>query len=547
MERLWMKNWPAGVPAKLEYRLGEKPLHEYVQQNAKDFPDKPAYIFYGREISWGELGGLTKRFANYLNSVGVRKGDRVALFMQNCPQYVIAHFATQMLGAIVTPCSAMFKEWELAYELNDAGAKVLVTTDDLYPIAGKIRADSGLETVVVTNYRDLVPAQPTLPVPAELIQEKTTYPDTREMMEILKNHPAEVPDVEIDIWNDVAMMIYTSGTTGQPKGAMLTYGNALSTVASAVQFTRLRPDEVAVAVMPIFHIAGNLLGVCTPAYSGSTTVLLTRFDPQTIVEAFARYRCTTWYAVTPMLLAIMALPGAADVNWSCLRHTTCTSFGIPLTESIGKQWENFTGGTPVKEGGYGLTETHTGDTAMPDKMKWGSNGIPTLEMDLRIVDPASGKDLDLNEKGEIVVRNLGVFKGYWNNPERTAETLRDGWVYTGDVGYVDDDGYLWFLGRMKEMIKCSGYSVFPEDVEVMLVKHPAVSQVAVIGVPDPVRGENVKAFIVLKPDFRGEISEADIIAWSKEKMASYKYPRTVEFRDSLPASGAGKILRRLLK
>ena len=226
----------------------------------------------------------------------------------------------------------------------------------------------------------------------------------------------------------------------------------------------------------------------------------------------------------------MALPEEGKVDWSSLRHTTCTSFGVPLTEEIAKSWQDFTGGTPVTEGGYGLTETHTGDTSMPDKVKWGSNGIPTFDMDLRIVDFATGKELGLHEKGEIVVRNPGVFKGYWNNPKRTAETLKDGWVYTGDIGYVDDDGYLWFLGRIKEMIKCSGYSVFPEDVEVMLVKHPAVAQVAVIGVPDPVRGESVKAYIVLKPEYKGKITEADLIAWSKEKMASYKYPRAVEFR-----------------
>ena len=275
MERIWMKNWPQGVSTRIAYRLGEKPLHEYVHQNSKDFPNKPAYIFYGRELSWRELYDSTKRFANYLNTVGIRKGDRIALFMQNCPQYVIAHFGIQMVGAIVTPCSAMFKEWELEYELNDAGAKVLITTDDLYPIVEKVRKKTPLEAVVTTNYRDMVPAQPTLSVPGELTHEKKACPDTSDMLEILSSHPAEAPVVEIDIWNDVAMMIYTSGTTGQPKGAMLTYGNALSTVASAVQFKRLRMDEISLAVMPIFHIAGNLLGICTPAYSGSTTVLLT--------------------------------------------------------------------------------------------------------------------------------------------------------------------------------------------------------------------------------------------------------------------------------
>lgn len=546
MERIWMKNWPAGVSTTLQYRLGERPLHEYVQANAAEFPQKPAYIFYGREITWGELGESIKRFANYLAGIGIVKGDRVAIFMQNCPQYIIAHFAIQTLGAIVTPCSAMFKEWELEYELNDAGARVMVTTDDLYPVVEKVRAKTPLEAVMVTNYRDFVPDVPTLPVPDELKQEKRLWPGTEDFLDILKRHPAEVPEVAIDVWNDVSMMIYTSGTTGQPKGAMLTYGNALSTIASAAQFKNTQMDEITISVMPVFHIAGNVLGICTPAYTSCTAVLLTRFDPLTIVGAFARYRCTSWYSVTPMLLAIMALPEAKKVDWSCLRYTTCTSFGIPLTEEIAKRWEDFTG-SPVTESGYGLTETHTADTFIPDRVKWGSNGIPSFDMDLRIMDPETGKELGTNQKGEIVIRNRGVFKGYWKNPQRTAETLRDGWVYTGDIGYVDEDGYLWFLGRIKEMIKCTGYAVFPEDVEVMLVKHPAVSQAAVIGIPDPARGENVKAFIVLKPEYKGKVTDAEIIAWSKEKMASYKYPRVVEFRDSLPATGAGKVLRRLLK
>lgn len=546
MERIWMKSWPKGVSTTLQYRLGEKPLHEYVQANAAQFPGKAAYIFYGREVTWGELDESIKRFANYLAGIGVVKGDRVAIFMQNCPQYIIAHFAIQTLGAIVTPCSAMFKEWELEYELNDAEARVMVTTDDLYPVVGNVRAKTSLKAVVVTNYRDFVPAVPLLPLPDELKQEKKLWPDTEDFLDILKRHPALVSNVAIDLWNDVSMMIYTSGTTGQPKGAMLTYGNALSTVASTVQFKNFQSDEIIISVMPVFHIAGNVAGICTTVYSGCTSVLMTRFDPRAIVGAFARYRCTSWYSVTPMLLAIMALPEAKKIDWSCLRSTTCTSFGIPLTEEIAKQWEAFTG-SPVTESGYGLTETHTADTCIPDRVKWGSNGIPTIEMDLRIMDPETGKELGVNEKGEIVIRNCGVFKGYWRNPERTAETLRDCWVYTGDIGYVDEDGYLWFQGRLKEMIKCTGYAVFPEDVEVMLVRHPAVAQAAVIGIPDPARGESIKAFIVLKPDYKGKVTEAEIIAWSKEKMAAYKYPRAVEFRDSLPATGAGKVLRRLLK
>jgi len=548
MERIWMKSWPEGVPTKLAYRLEEKPLFEYLRQNAKDFPNKPAYIYYGREITWKELDDCTRRFANFLIQVGIRKGDRVALFMQNCPQYVIGHYGTQSLGAIVAPCSPMFKEWELEYEVNDVEAKLIVTTDDLYPIVENIRKSTRLQEAVVTNYRDMALSQSPVPLPNELQLEKRSYPGTRDMMEVLRSHPAQAVAVDVDLWNDVAMMVYTSGTTGRPKGAMLTYGNALFKIASCFHFNRFRKEDVILATMPIFHIAGNVLAIGLPVYGAAAIVLLTRFDPEAVITAFEKYRCTMWYGITPMFQAVMAHPGAEKRDLSSLRLAMGTSFGVALTEEIARQWQNFTGGSPIWETGWGLTETHTCDTFMPyDKVKFGSNGIPVYDTDLRIVDRETGKELGPNEPGEIIVRNPGVFKGYWNKPEATAATLRDGWVSTGDIGRVDEDGYLYFMGRVKEMIKCSGYSVFPEDVEVMLLKHPAVAQVGVIGVPDPVRGESIKAFIVLKPEFKGRITEEEIISWSKEKMAAYKYPRAVEFRDSLPATSTGKVLRRLLK
>jgi long-chain acyl-CoA synthetase len=545
MERIWMKNWPEDVSPVLNYRLGEKPLHEYLLQNARDYPDKIAYIFYGQEIKWGELATMTKSFANYLVKHGIKKGNRVALFMQNCPQYVIAHYGIQMIGGIVTPCSPMFKEWELEYELNDAGVIAIITTDDLYPVLEKIRNKTHLKEIVVTNYRDMMLQEPTLPIPDELTYERKYYTDTRDFMQILKEHPAEVPAVEIDIWNDVAMMIYTSGTTGQPKGAMLTYGNTLAKIASTFQVRQAQSTDITLSIMPIFHIAGNVAGVAMPIYGGTTCVLLMRFDPLTVIKAFKLYRCVTWHSVTPMLLAIMDNPAAKEVDWTSLRLTTCTSFGVTLTEEIAKTWEKFVG-SRIVEGSYGLTETNTCDSFMPPIIKWGSCGIPTIDTDVRIIDLDTGRELDPGEQGQIVIRNAGVFKGYWNNDERTAETLKNGWVYTGDIGMIDHDGYIWFIGRMKEMIKCSGYSVFPEDVETLLMNHPAVQQVAVIGISDPMRGESVKAFIVLKPEQQGKVTEEDIISWSRQKMAAYKYPRAVEFRDSLPTAHSGKVLRRML-
>lgn len=548
MERIWMKSWPEGVPTRLEYRLGEKPLFEYLRQNARDWPNKTAYAFYGQEITWRELDQYTDCFANYLNGTGVRKGDYVVLYMQNCPQYIIAHYGAQKLGAIISPASPMFKEWELEYEVKDLGATVIVTTDDLYPVVEKVRGRTSLETVVVTNYRDLAGPDSFPLIPAELTLQKSVPPDTRDMLEILQGYSPAAPTVDINLWEDVGLVVYTSGTTGRPKGAMLTFGNALFKVAGSYHFTDGRRDDISLAVMPINHVAGNVMGVGMPVYGGYTCVLLTRFDPETMITATERYRCTSWYGTTPMYLTVMKHPGAEKRDFSSLHYCKCTSFGVALTEEIASQWKIFTGGCPICELGYGLSETHTGDAVMPqDKVRFGAAGIPIFDTDVLIIDPKTGLELGPSEPGEIVLRNPGVFKGYLNRPEATAETLRQGWVFTGDIGKIDDDGYLYFLGRIKEMIKCSGYSVFPEDVETMLLNHPAVSQVAVIGIPDPVRGESIKAFVVPKPEYKNRITEEEIISWAREKMAAYKYPRVVEFRDSLPSTGAGKVLRRLLK
>ncbi|MEW6184797.1 MAG: AMP-binding protein [Thermodesulfobacteriota bacterium] len=548
MERIWMKNWPEGVPSTLVYRLGEKPLFEYLRQNARDFPDKIAYIFYGLELSWKTLDDYTDRFANFLLEAGVGKGDKVVLFMQNCPQYVIAHYGIQKTGAVVAPASPMFKEWELEYEVNDLEARVIITTTDLFPIVEKIRERTSLKEVVVTHYRDLVPPHPSIPLPGELEREKADCPGTWDLIDILHRHPAEVPPVKIDLWNDVYMIVYTSGTTGRPKGAMLTYGNALFKIAGTFHFNRMQADDIRLTVMPICHIAGNNQGLGLPVYGGITSILLTRFDEEAVLTALEKYHCTLFSGTTPMLTALMRHPDASTRDLRSLRQTFCVSFGTPLTEEIAAAWKTFTRGSPVYEAGYGLSETHTADTYMPwDKGRYGVNGIPVFDTDFKIIDTGDGKELGVNGQGEIVVRNPGVFKGYWKNPKATTETLKDGWVHTGDIGYFDEDGYLHFVGRTKEMIKCSGYSVFPEDVEVMLLRHPAVAQAGVVGIPDPVRGESVKAFIVLHPEDKGKITEAEMISWAREKMAAYKYPRAVEFRDALPATATGKILRRLLK
>ncbi|MGB9803075.1 AMP-binding protein [Desulfofundulus sp.] len=548
MERIWLKNWPEELPPKLSFRLGEIPLHDYLRANAAAKPDDVACIYYGRIYTWRQLDQFTDSLANFLALHGVKKGDRVVLYMQNCPQYLIAYYGAQKLGAIVVPASPMFKEHELAYEVNDAGAKVLVTTNDLYPVVARVRDNSSLEIVVVASYQDFLPPEPTIPVPPELKTDKTPISNTFDLMEILDTYPAVVKSVQIDLWNDIALMVYTSGTTGLPKGAMLTYGNTLFKTAASYHANNFSPADISLAVMPVFHIAGMVMGLNMPVYGAYPTVLLTRFDPGTVIAAIEKYRCTTWYSIVPMNLAIMNHPNIEQRDLTSLKRNPCTSFGVPLNAEIASKWHTLTGGCLLFEAAYGLSETHTGDTFMPQKkIRYGTCGIPTFDTDVRIVDLETGKDLPPGQQGEIVIRNPGVFKGYWNKPEATVRTLKDGWVHTGDIGFIDEEGYLHFLGRLKEMIKCSGYSVFPEEVEMLLLKHPAIQQAAVIGVSDPVREESVKAFVVLKDSYKGRVSPEEIIAWAKNNMAAYKYPRHIEFRESLPTTGTGKVLRRLLK
>ncbi len=531
------------------FRDGDKPLHEYLRSHARRQPQRTAFLWYGRAITYGELDRLSDAFAVRLAALGVAAGDRVALFMQNCPQYIVAHFGIQKLGAVVGPCGPLFKAQELQYQLDDLGARVIVCADNLYPVLAQVRAGTRIEHVFVTHYADLLPAQPSIAVPDEILVPKQSIAGTVDFLEALAGAAeAEAGPRPAMSMDDVALMTYTSGTTGLPKGAMLSYRNALFKAACAADCNGVGADDVILAIAPLYHIAGMLMGINVTVYTGATTVLMYRFDPLAVLQAIERHRITWWYSIAPMNVAVMQHPDAKRYDVSSLKVNPSTSFGITLTQPLAQQWTQFTGGCALFEAAYGLSETHTMDTYMPrDAIRWGTQGKPCPGVEFRILDPDTGQEKPCGELGEIVLRSAGSFKGYWNKSEATAKTLRDGWVHTGDMGKLDADGYLSFVGRFKEMIKVSGYSVFPEEVEKILITHPAVAQAAVIGVPDPTRGEVVKAVIVAKPEARGKVGADEIIAWARENMSVYKAPREVEFRDALPATGAGKVLRRLLK
>jgi long-chain acyl-CoA synthetase len=526
----------------------QQPLHEYLREHARTRGGHPACIWYGASMSFGELDRASDAFAARLQAIGVRKGEPVVLFLSNCPQYLVAHFGIQKIGAIVCPSGPLNKEHELAYQVGDLKARVIVAASSLLPVVEKVRPQSTLEHVFAVHYADLLPASPAFDLPAELVAARTTPrevpPGCEDFLAVTRSDARPQP-VAIDL-DDVALMTYTSGTTGLPKGAMLSYGNALFKTTAAADCNGVKPDDVVLSVAPLYHIAGMLMGVNIPVLTGATSVLFHRFDAHAVPQAIAQYKVTWWYSIAPMNVAVMQLPDIATFDLASLRMNPVTSFGITFTEGLARQWKGFARNCSSFEAAYGLSETHTCDTYTPhDAPRWGTQGIPAPGVTIRIIDTDTGADMPAGEVGEIILTSPGTFKGYWNKPEATAATLRNGWVHTGDMGKLDADGYLSFIGRFKEMIKVSGYSVFPEEVETILIKHPAVAQAAVIAQPDAEKGEVVKAFIVRKPG--AEVDAAALIAWSRDNMATYKAPRAVSFIDALPTTGAGKVLRRLLK
>ena len=531
----------------------QQPLHEYLRAHASERGAHAACIWYGSTMSYAELDRASDAFAARLQAIGVKKGDPVVLFLNNCPQYLVAHYGIQKIGAIVCPSGPLNKEHELAYQVGDLQARVIVAASPLLPVVDKVREQvASLSHVFVVHYADLLPASQEkldIDLPAELRaaqQEPRIVPPGCEDFLAVMRADAKPAPVAIDM-DDVALMTYTSGTTGLPKGAMLSFGNALFKTRAAADCNGVTQSDVLLSIAPLYHIAGMLMGVNVPVLAGATSVLLHRFDPHAVPQAIARYGVTWWYSIAPMNVAVMQLPDIAGFDLSSLRRNPVTSFGIAFTEPLAKQWQGFASNCASFEAAYGLSETHTCDTYTPHHApRWGTQGVPVPGVTIRIIDPDTQAELPAGEVGEIILKSEGSFKGYWNKPEATAATLRDGgWVHTGDMGKIDADGYLSFIGRFKEMIKVSGYSVFPEEVETILIKHPAVAQAAVIAEADAEKGEVVKAFIVRKPG--AQVDEQALIAWSRENMAPYKAPRAVCFIDTLPTTGAGKVLRRLLK
>lgn len=544
MERIWEKVWPDYWPRSIEY--GRESIVWHLYHNAVRFAGKPAIIFYGNEITYKELKDLVWKAAGGLRKLGVQKGDRVYLALENCPQFIISYYAAMALGAIVIAGSPMFKEGELTYVLNDCTAKVVIIEDALYPILQSIRDKvPSVESVVVTSLGEYLPSEPTLPVPPGMTNERVQYPGTIDWREFINSEPRDKM-VELDIKKDVALLQYTSGTTGNPKGAMITHFNIMANATSAPMSVRATSDDVYLTVLPLFHVTGMTNSMNAPVYLGATMVVITRFDAETLLMAIEKYKCSVWLAITTMNIAVINHPNLKKYDISSLR--ALISGGAPVPPAIVEKYRELTGCNLVE--GFGMSETISATILNPlERNKLGSIGIPMVGVDIRVADlKDETKDVPIGEEGELWQRAPSVAIGYWNKPEATAETfLGDGWMKTGDIVKLDEEGYVYICGRTKELIKASGYSVFPAEVEEYLYRHPAIEECCVIGVPHEYRGEDVKAYVVLKPEWVGKITEQELVEWARGQMSVYKYPRTIEFRESLPKSGTGKIMRKILK
>ena len=542
MEPRWYKIWPMWVPKTLEV---DKPPSEHLREWARYTPDRTALSFYGRDITYSELNSMIDRLAWGLVELGLAKGDRVAIQMENCPQFVISYFATLRAGGVVVAVSPMFKAAEIEYELSDAGAEILIAADSLYPETEKVRSRTKLKAVVLTSMADFLPAEPILPFPEVTGKEKVAFIDTIGFMGLLEKSPDKPICNVDDLKTELAVLQYTGGTTGTPKGAMISHHALGCALLGTMYWWHDREDDVFLGIAPFFHAMGQVTLMGAPLVSGGQVVILSRFVPRVAASAIERYKVTFWVAATPMIIGLLGLPDVSHYDFTSLRCITTGGAAIPveLQKKLGEAAPR-----AVITEGYGLSETIVqGGAVTPlHQHRPGYVGIPGLASDIKIMDRQTGRELGPNEEGEIIIKSPSMMLGYWNKPEETQEMLRHGWLYTGDVGLMDEDGYVKLLGRTRELIKCSGYSVFPADVEDLLFKHPAVREAAVIGVADPYRGESVKAFVVLKDEHRGSVTEDDILDWSKENMAAYKRPRFIEFRQELPKSAAGKLLRRIL-
>ncbi len=556
----WLRHYEKGVPTQLT--IPDRPLTWLLDTTANRYPNQLACIYYGTHITYAQLSNLANRFAIGLQRLGVQKGDRVAIALPNIPQYPIAFYGALRAGAVVVPTNPLYTEREMQHQLADADAKVLVMLESFYPVVRNIRSQTAVEHIILTSPADYL--SPLLQRLYPLKQRRAKNPEpalTRKeltedtMLHSMKSMLYARTRGGVELFNlpvpaasdDLAVLQYTGGTTGLSKGAMLTHRNLL---ANALQTYSWVPNirvgkEVALCVAPFFHSYGLTIGLNLSTLAAVTMVLVPRFSARETLDMIRRYQPTLFSGIPTMFIALMREMGKRSDYLRSIRY--CISGAAPLPAKVQADFEAITGGKLVE--GYGLSEASpvTHCNPLTDECRNGSIGLPLPGVEAAILSQETGELLPPGDVGEIVVKGPNIMKGYWKREEETRDIFFDGWMRTGDIGKMDEEGYFYVVDRSKDLIIASGFNVYPREVEEVLFDHPLVLEAAVTAAADAYRGETVAAFVVLKPEVApSEQVKQDLLAFCKQRLAAYKVPKRLEFRDSLPKSIVGKVLRREL-
>jgi fatty-acyl-CoA synthase len=539
-------HWPAGLPYAIS--TPETSVYVNLEISARRYPDKPAIIFYDTVLSYAQMHEQVLALAGYLQQVcGVQRGDRVLLDMQNSPQFIIAFYAILRADAMVVPVNPMLMTDELRHYIEDSGARTALVSQEIFSRLAPLVGQSGLAQAIVATYADYLIAPTDLAVPdfVRAPREVPALPGVTAWMDAVAARHA--PRAHAAGPDDLACMPYTSGTTGKPKGCIHTHRSLMfNAVGSSAWSGATVPDQVTLAVLPFFHVTGMQSVMNTTIYCGGAIVVLPRWERDVAGQLMTRYKVTTWTSIPTMMIDFLSNPRLTEYDVSGLKRVS--GGGAAMPAAIAQKLLDLTGQHYME--GYGLSETMAASHINPpQRMKQQCLGIPQLNVDSRIVDPLTLKELPQGENGEIWIHGPQVFQGYWNDPKKTEESFAelDGkrFFRSGDLGYMDEEGFFFFTDRLKRMINASGFKVWPAEVESMMYQHPAVQECCIIGARDPYRGETVKAVIVKRAGV--DASEEEIMQWAHGKMAAYKVPRLVEFVQALPKSATGKVMWRSLQ
>lgn len=545
-DRIWHKAYNPEVPISIDYEDISMP--DILARTATNYPDRVALIFMGKKITYLELDRLVNRFANAIITIGIKPGDRVSLLLPNIPQIVIAYYGIWRAGAVPVPNNPLYTDRELEHQFNDSGSTSLVTLDLLAPRMLALRSKTKIKQIISCHINDYLPSPLKQLYPflkRDMYKKFETAPDFYEYTELIKTGDLNVPDMSFSL-DDLALIPYTGGTTGPSKGVVLTHRNVSYITQSLKQWFFDLQDtcERSLAVFPFFHLAGftSVMNACI--LSGWTDVLVPRPEPKAMLDMILKYKPTIIPAVPTLYVGLLGLPKFKTSDLTFVKGFF--SGAAPMALETINALKQATGADVVEA--YGMTESTTLITLTPWRgtLKTGSVGIPMSDTDLKIVDLDTGtKEMKVGEEGEVLFKGPQMCQGYYNKPEETANAIRDGWFYTGDIGKLDDDGYLYIVDRKKDMIIAGGFNIYPRDIDEVLFEHPKIQEACAVGVPDAYRGETVKAFVVPIP---GEtITPEELDAFCRERLTAYKVPKLYDFMDELPKSAVGKILRKDLR